>query len=133
MGFAFICKSDYHAVLSMSIDMNGNGRYNQSVKIHFLPKTKPGRWSIWLILGFILFYAVFFVFVAAGQRGGDTFFSNLYLTVPVVIAALSGISAFFVGIIGVIKDRERSILVYLTTLFGFCILLFCLAEIVFPH
>ncbi len=117
----------------MSIDMNGNGRYNQSVKVHFLPKTRPGRWSIWLILGFILFFTVFFLFVAAGQRGGATFFSNLYLTVPVVIAAVSGISAFFVGIIGVIRSRERSVIVYLSTLFGFLILLYCLAEFIFPH
>ncbi len=80
-----------------------------------------------------MFYAIFFIFVASGQRGGAKFFSNLYLTVPGVIAAISGIAAFFTGIIGVIKDRERAILVYLAILIGLLVLLFCLGEIIFHH
>jgi len=103
------------------------------MKIYFMPQTRPGRWSAWLIIAFIVFFGLFYLFVATGQRGGATFFSNLYLAVPVVIAAISGISAFFTGIIGVIKDRERAILVYLAMLIGLIVLLFCLAEIIFPH
>jgi len=96
------------------------------MKIYFMPQTRPGRWSAWLIIAFIVFFGLFYLFVATGQRGGATFFSNLYLAVPVVIAAISGISAFFTGIIGVIKDRERAILVYLAMLIGLIVLLFCL-------
>jgi len=103
------------------------------MKVHFTPKTRLGRWSAWLIVAFIVFFGLFYLFVASGQRGGATFFSNLFLTVPVVIAAISGIAAFFTGIIGVIKDRERSFLVYLSILIGLIILLYCLAEIIFPH
>ncbi len=98
-----------------------------------MPKTRPGRWSVGLIGAFIVFYAIFWLFVTSGQRGGATFFSNLFLAVPVVIAAISGISAFFTGIIGVIKDRERAFLVYLAIIIGLIVLLFCLAEIIFPH
>jgi len=103
------------------------------MKVYITPKTRLGRWSVWLIVAFIVFFAIFFLFVASGQRGGATFFSNLFLAVPVVIAAISGISAFFTGIIGVIKDRERSVLVYLAILIGLIVLLYCLAEIIFPH
>jgi hypothetical protein len=101
--------------------------------IHFLPKTRLGRWTVWLIVAFIILMAVFYILVASGQRGGATFFSNLFLTVPGLAAAISGIAAFFTGIIGVIRDRERAILVYLSTLLGFLILLYCLAEFMFPH
>ena len=98
-----------------------------------MPKTRQGKWSAWLMVAFIVFFGLFFIFMASGQRGGATFFSNLWLTVPILLAGISGISAFFTGIIGVIKDRERSVLVYLAILIGLIVLLFCLAEIVFPH
>jgi len=45
----------------------------------------------------------------------------------------SAILAFFTGIIGIIKSEERSILVFLTTIFGFLVLLFVLGEILVPH
>ena len=40
---------------------------------------------------------------------------------------------FFTGLIGVIRSRERSILVYLAMIIGLCVLLFILGEIIFPH
>jgi len=103
------------------------------MRVYFIPKSRPGKWSTRLIIAFIVFYGVFWLFVASGQRGGATFFSNLLLAVPVVIAAISGISAFFMGIIGVIKSRERAIPVYLAILIGFIVLLFVAGEIIFPH
>ena len=103
------------------------------MKVHILPKTRPGKWSVLLLIGFIVFFGLFFILVATGQRGGETFFSNLFLTVPVLIAAVSGIAAFFAGITGIIKDRERGVIVYMSTLIGFLILLYCLAELIFPH
>ena len=103
------------------------------MKVHFIPKTRQGKLSTWLIVAFIVFFGLFFIFVASGQRGGATFFSNLWLTVPMLLAGISGISAFFTGITGVIKDRERSVLVYLAMLIGLIVLLYCLAEIIFPH
>jgi hypothetical protein len=103
------------------------------MKVHFLPKTRPGRWSTWLIVAFIVFIGLFYIFIATGQRGGATFFSNLYLTVPAVMAAIAGIAAFFTGVFGVIKSRDRAILVYPAILIGLFVLLFCLGEIIFPH
>jgi hypothetical protein len=103
------------------------------MKIHFMPKTVLGKWSVGLIIVFIVLLALFELLVASGQRGGETFFSNLILTIPMLIAAISGISAFATGLIGVIMSRERSIAVYLATLIGLLVLLFVLGEIIFPH
>jgi hypothetical protein len=103
------------------------------MKIHFIPKTTPGKWSVGLIIVFIVLLALFQFLVASGQRGGETFFSNLILTIPMLIAGISGISAFATGLIGVIMSRERSIAVYLATLIGLLVLLFVLGEIIFPH
>ncbi|MFH1749555.1 MAG: hypothetical protein ABH837_01510 [bacterium] len=98
-----------------------------------MPKTKLGKWSVWLIVAFIIFLSIFYLMIASGQRGGEFFFSNLWLTIPILIAAICGISSFFTGIISVIKDSERSVFVYLSSLLGFLVLLFVLGEFISPH
>ena len=103
------------------------------MKIYFAPKTALGKWSVALIIIFIVFLGVFQLLVASGQRGGETFFSNLILTIPMLIAGVSGISAFVTGLIGIIKSRERSVIVYLAALIGLFVLLFWLGEVIFPH
>jgi len=100
------------------------------MKPHFIPKTHLGQWSIWLITVFIV---SFIVVIASGQRGGATFFSNLALSIPMVIAGISALLAFFTGIIGIIKSKERSVLACSSTIVGFFILLWVSAEILFPH
>jgi len=105
----------------------------KKMKLSFTPKTKLGKWSVGLIISFFVFLGIFFMFINLGERGGETFFSNLKLTIPFCLAAISAIASFFTGIISILKNKERSILVFLTTLLGFLILLWCLAEILFPH
>ena len=103
------------------------------MKSTILPKTHPGKWSIGLIGGLVLFFALMWLLVAAGQRGGETFSSNLALAVPGLLAAVSGVAAFFTSIITIIKSRDRSVLVFLATFIGFDVLLFCLGEVLSPH
>ena len=103
------------------------------MNIHLLPKTTFGKWSVALIIVFIVLIALVQLLIALGQRGGETFFSALILTVPILIAGISGVFAFVTGLIGIIKSRERSILVYLAVAIGLPVLLWGLAEIMFPH
>jgi len=103
------------------------------MRISLRPKTALGRWSIALIASLFLFYVLFQLLVLSGQRGGDTFFSNLTLTIPILLAGISGISAFATGTIGNIKSKERSVLVFAVTVIGFFVLAFCLGEVLFPH
>ena len=92
-----------------------------------------GRWSIGLTASLLFFFVLFQLLVASGQRGGDTFFSNLVLTIPILLAGISGVSAFLSGIIGIIKRKEQSVFVFLATTIGFFVLIFCLGEVLFPH
>ena len=104
-----------------------------SMRISLKPKSTMGKWSTGLIIALLLFFAVFLILVASGQRGGDTFFSNLTLTIPMLLAGVSGVSALVTGIIGIVKSRERSVLVFLATAIGLFVLVFTLGEILFPH
>lgn len=103
------------------------------MRIDVLPKTSWGKWSVGLIAAFILFLVLFVILVLSGQRGDDTFFSNLWLTVPILLAGTCGIAAFVTGLIGVIKSRERSIPVFLAIFIGFDVLIFGLGEFLVPY
>lgn len=102
------------------------------MSIAILPKTVYGKWSVGLILNFFVFLGVFFLLVSFGERGGDTFFSNLLLTIPMLVVAFSGISSFFVGVFSFFK-KERSVFVLVSVLFGLFVLWYCVVELVFPH
>lgn len=98
-----------------------------------MPKTIFGKWSVGLIIAFLLLFGLFQLLVASGQRGGATFFANLILAIPGVLMGASGITAFFTGVIGIMKHKERSILVFIATAIGLFILVFILGEFLFPH
>jgi amino acid permease len=98
-----------------------------------MPKTFLGKWAIRLIVAFFILFAVFQILVGIGQRGGDKFFDNMLLAIPGLLMAFSGIGSFFTGIVSIVKNKERSVLVFIATLVGLLILLFVLGEVVFPH
>jgi hypothetical protein len=103
------------------------------MRVDIVPKTLSGKWSVGLVGAFFLFIFIFAMLVVSGQRGGETFFSNLSLTVPMLIAAASGIAALVTGIVGVLKSRERAVLVYFAIFVGLIVLLWGLAEVISPH
>ena len=103
------------------------------MQVYFKPKTDFSKRSAWLIVGFAVLIGVFFILVASGQRGGDTFFSNPILTVPMLLAAASGIAACITGLISIVQKKERAIAVYLAVTFGLFLIFFALFEILTPH
>ena len=103
------------------------------MKSTLLPTTTLGKWSTGSIIASFLLFLVFLIMVASGQRGDDTFFSNLTLAIPMMLAGVSGILALVAGVIGIVKSRERSVLVFLATAIGFFALIFLLGEILLPH
>jgi hypothetical protein len=104
----------------------------KKINITVVPRTTLGKWSVGLIGGLVLFFALMLVLLATGQRGGETFFSNPALALPTLLAAISGIAAFFTGIVGIIRGKERSVLVFLAAVIGLFVLLFCLGEVLCP-
>lgn len=98
-----------------------------------MPKTLLGKWSMKLLFGFFVFFGFFWLMILAGQRGGMGFFSNLYLAIPALLTAVSGVGAFLTGIVSIIKFKERSVFVFISTLIGVLVTLFVTGEVLFPH
>jgi hypothetical protein len=101
--------------------------------MNLIPKKKLGKYSIIFITNFFLFLGLFFLLVKLGETGGETFFSNLKLTIPMLIASFSAITAFITGTINIIKNKEINILSILSTILGFLITIWWITEILFSH
>ena len=115
------------------IDGSSIDVYNELMRVHFRPRTKLGKRSVWLLVALAVFMGVFRINVLLGQRGGDTFFSNPSLAIPILLAGISGIAAFITGLISIIKEKERSISVFLAVAVGLIVLIVVLANIISPH
>jgi predicted Abi (CAAX) family protease len=98
------------------------------MKKFILPGTTLGKWSVGLAISFIVFFALVSVLGATGQQGGPTFFSNLFLAIPGLIAIVSGIAAFFTGIISIIFLKERALIVFLAAAIGLLVIVFILGD-----
>jgi hypothetical protein len=103
------------------------------MQVHFKPKTRLGKRSAWLLVTLAVLMGVFRINALLGQRGGDTFFSNPSLAIPILLAGISGIAAFITGLISIISEKERSISVYLAVTIGLIVLIVAFVNIISPH
>jgi drug/metabolite transporter (DMT)-like permease len=78
-------------------------------------------------------FAAFFGLVLSGQKGGDTFFSNPWLAGTITAAATSAIAGALAGLYSIVRHRERSPAVFVTTTLGLLVLAYAIAEVAFPH
>jgi hypothetical protein len=94
----------------------------------FLPRTKLGEWPVGLILIFFILLEIFRLLVESGERGGEALLGNLKLAVPVLLAGVAAVAAFFTGLISIIRYKERSLSALLASLVGLFVLIFWLGE-----
>jgi len=108
------------------------------MKINFVPKSGPGKWSIGLIVMVpILFYigmslVGFYKSVPAGKTIPHDIVARPGVSLAMIAGFVSGIAAFFCGIIGITKRKDYSVLAFISTIVGFFVLLWCLAQFVVP-
>lgn len=55
------------------------------------------------------------------------------IALPMLLGIFTGIAAFIAGMVAIIKKKERSLMVYVSSLFGFLVLLFVIGEVLFSH
>jgi len=92
------------------------------------PETKLGNWSVALNIFFLI---VIIISVTLVNVFGILSYDNHWWDVTVPVAFLIEMTAFFTGIISVIKNKERSVLVYLSVVTGLLTILFILLHSLF--
>ncbi|QRN84242.1 hypothetical protein JR338_05755 [Chloroflexota bacterium] len=105
-----------------------------------MPKTKLGKWSVWLIpVMFVLFYLgpSLSTTLYEGVSAGNTLFQDIGNRPLLALAMLAGfgagVTAFVTGLVGILKQKERALLVYGSTIIGAALIVFLILEIAFPH
>jgi hypothetical protein len=103
------------------------------LRLPLVSETAVGKISNACLLISIAAYALFFAFVASGQRGGSAFYSNLFLALPVTVAAVCGTAAAVFAIAEVVRRRGTSVVALVSIAYGTLIVLFVIAELAQPH
>ena len=111
-----------------------------NMRISILPKTTLGRWSLGLIVAMpVLFFvgmsftSLLYKSVPAGGTILKDFGVRPALELTMLAGMVSGISAFIIGLIAIIRQKERALLVFGATLIGALLILFLLGEVLSPH
>jgi predicted membrane-bound spermidine synthase len=79
------------------------------------------------------FASSFYRSVPAGDNLRADIAGRLALALTMLAGMVSGVSAFILGLLAILKQKEKAILVYLSTVIGALLLLLLAGEIVFPH
>ena len=105
-----------------------------------MPKTTLGKWSIGLVPAMVLLFILGFSLtnsLYASVPAGGTIIADIAGRPALALSMLAGfgagIAAFVIGLIGIIKNKERGALVFVSTLIGAAVILFLIAEFTFPH
>jgi len=91
------------------------------MEVTILPKTPLGKWSIGLVIACILFFALCQVLIPF-EPSDPRFNPVLALAVEIINAVIAG-AAFVTGLISMIKNKERSVFVFVSTAIGLWFLL----------
>lgn len=102
------------------------------MKITFLPKTKLGKWSVFLFVFFILSWIIPIATADIGMGEGylpeEPTFLMMLSAILTGLGIIAVIASFLVGLLSFIWKKERSVLVAVSTLlsllFSVLILLF---------
>jgi hypothetical protein len=110
------------------------------VRITILPKNRLGWWSIGLIVAMPVLFFIGMSFtnlLYESVPAGGTILKDIAvrpaLALTMLAGMVSGISAFAIGLIAIIRQRERALLVCCSTLIGVLLIVFLLGELLSPH
>jgi hypothetical protein len=104
------------------------------------PRTGLGKWSFGLMVAMpVLFLLGSFLanLLYPSVPAGGTIWADIAarpaLALTMLAGMAAGILAFVAGLIAIIRQKEKSLLVYLSTLIGALLLLFLAGETVLPQ
>lgn len=85
------------------------------------PQTKLGRWSVWLNAFFLITIGSSIILV---NVLGILSYDDHWWDVTVPITFLASIVALILGTMAIIKNKERSVFVYVSVVVGLLVILF---------
>lgn len=94
------------------------------------PQTRPGKWSVVLLIAvFLLLLVSAFIVQFAQPFNFDTLFDNTWAAVVSISAVAAAFGAFVVGLYTILRNHERSVAVFSTVSLGGLVALFVLVQL----
>jgi uncharacterized membrane protein YoaK (UPF0700 family) len=101
-----------------------------------LPSTTLGKWAMWLAVAFVVGFMINSALVGiigTSTNAAVNDFSSTYLPYWGVALFACGFVAGVVGLVAMIKDKERSLITLLTVVPMLFVIMFLIGEFTFPH
>lgn len=105
-----------------------------------MPRTTLGMWTVGLIAAMPILFVIGSSFsstlyesVPAGQTILADVAARPFLALTMLAGMAAGITGFIVGLLAIVKQKESSLLVYVSTVIGAFLTLFLVGELAFPH
>lgn len=94
------------------------------------PQTRPGKWSVGLLLAVFLLLIASALIVQSGQPFNfNALFDNTWATIVSMAALAAALGAFGVGLYTILRNQERSVAVFFTASLGGLVALFVLMQL----
>jgi len=104
------------------------------------PVTKLGWWSIGLIVAMPILFFIGTSFTNSLYKSvpaGDTILEDIAARPALALTMLAGMAAgilsFITGLVAIVRQKERTLFVYVSTMIGALLILFLAGEFLFPH
>lgn len=105
-----------------------------------IPATSAGKWSVGAAIVMPLLFVIGTSFtnsLYSSIPAGDTILADIAARPALALTMLAGmgagISALIAGLVAIIRQKERSVLVFISSSIGALPVLFLAGEILFPH
>jgi len=105
-----------------------------------MPKTALGRWSVGLIVAMPILFSIgasFTDWLYPSVPAGDSILADIgarpALALTMLAGMAAGISAFITGLLAILRQKDKALLVYVATVIGAFFILFLAGEFLFPH
>ena len=105
-----------------------------------MPQTNLGKWSIGLILAMFLLFIIglslpnlLYESAPGSNTLLDDFVNRPLLALSMLAGVGAGISALITGSIAILKQKERAVLVFGSTLVGAAVTFFVITLFLFPE
>ncbi len=105
-----------------------------------MPKTALGKWSLILVVLMPVLLMIgpsFANTLYAGVSAGDNLLQDIaarpLLALSMVAGFACGAAAFITGLITILKDKERAMLVFLSTIIGAVTTILIIGQMIFPE
>ena len=105
-----------------------------------VPKTTSGKWSVGLIVVMPILFVIgtsltnlLYESVPAGGTIVADIAARPALALTMLAGMAAGIAAFLVGLLALVRKKERALLVYISTMVGMLLMVFLAGEFISPH